>query len=95
MSAAILHLENVSAGYKAVPTIRGISLTHDGGRRSCDHRCERRRQNHAAARDHGADRDDGAAAYRFRSRAISSLSTHDRARLGIGYAPKGGSCFRP
>ena len=31
MSAAILHLESVSAGYKAVPTIRGISLTMMAG----------------------------------------------------------------
>lgn len=93
MSTAILHLENVSAGYKTVPTIRGISLTMMAGDAV------------AIIGANGAGKTtllraimgqiammDGSVS--FQENAISSLSTHERARLGIGYAPEGRQLFQ-
>lgn len=93
MSAAILHLESVSAGYKAVPTIRGISLTMMAGEAV------------AIIGANGAGKTtllrtimgqialmDGSIS--FQGSAITRLRTHQRARLGIGYAPEGRQLFQ-
>ena len=93
MSAAILQLENVSAGYKAVPTIRNIGLTMMAGDAV------------AIIGANGAGKTtllravmgqiatmDGSVA--FQGTTISDLSTHQRARLGIGYAPEGRQLFQ-
>jgi branched-chain amino acid transport system ATP-binding protein len=93
MSAAILQLENVSAGYKTVPTIRGISLAMAAGDAV------------AIIGANGAGKTtllraimgqiammEGSMS--FEGGTISNLSTHQRARLGIGYAPEGRQLFQ-
>jgi branched-chain amino acid transport system ATP-binding protein len=93
MSAPILQLDNVSAGYKTVPTIRGISLAMAAGDAV------------AIIGANGAGKTtllraimgqvammEGSVS--FRGGTISNLSTHQRARLGIGYAPEGRQLFQ-
>ena len=93
MSAAILRLENVSAGYKTVPAIREIGLTMAAGDAV------------AIIGANGAGKTtllravmgqiammDGNVS--FQGSAITNLSTHQRARLGIGYAPEGRQLFQ-
>jgi branched-chain amino acid transport system ATP-binding protein len=93
MSDAILQLENVSASYKTVPTIRGIGFTMMAGDAV------------AIVGANGAGKTtllraimgqirvmDGSVS--FQGSAISNLSTHQRARLGIGYAPEGRQLFQ-
>jgi branched-chain amino acid transport system ATP-binding protein len=93
MSGAILHLENVSAGYKTVPTIREISLLMTAGDAV------------AVIGANGAGKTTLLRAIMgqiammggsvsFQGRAISGLYTHQRARLGIGYAPEGRQLFQ-
>lgn len=93
MPAPILHLENVSAGYKTVPTIDGIGLTMAAGDAV------------AIIGANGAGKTTLLRAIMgqiammggnvsFQGRAISTLSTHQRARLGIGYAPEGRQLFQ-
>jgi branched-chain amino acid transport system ATP-binding protein len=93
MSPAILRLENVSAGYKTVPTIRGIDLAMTAGDAV------------AIIGANGAGKTtllraimgqiatmDGSVS--FQGSTITHLSTHQRARLGIGYAPEGRQLFQ-
>lgn len=93
MPEAILKLENVRAGYKTVPTIREINLTMTAGDAM------------AIIGANGAGKTtllraimgqigmmDGSVS--FRGNAISNLRTHQRARLGIGYAPEGRQLFQ-
>lgn len=92
MGCAILHLENVSAGYKTVPTIREIDLTMKAGEAV------------AIIGANGAGKTTllraimgqiamMSGSVSFQGTAISNLSTHQRARLGIGYAPEGRQLF--
>ena len=93
MSDSILRLENVSAGYKTVPTIHDVNLTMAGGDAI------------AVIGANGAGKTTLLRAIMgqipmmggsvsFQGRAVSGLSTHQRARLGIGYAPEGRQLFQ-
>jgi branched-chain amino acid transport system ATP-binding protein len=93
MSVPILQLENVSAGYKAVPTIREIGLAMAAGEAV------------AVIGANGAGKTTLLRAIMgqismmggsvsFKGKLISGLSTHQRARLGIGYAPEGRQLFQ-
>jgi branched-chain amino acid transport system ATP-binding protein len=87
-----LTFSGVSAGYKSVPMIRNISLTlHSGdavaviGANGAGKTTMLRAimgQLSAMAGD-----------IKFFGRPINNLSTHSRARLGIGYAPEGRQLF--
>jgi branched-chain amino acid transport system ATP-binding protein len=92
MSAGILSLSNVSAGYKSVPTIKGISLAMDAG------------ESVAVIGANGAGKTtmlraimgqiatmEGEVA--FAGCSLAGLSTHERALRGIGYAPEGRQLF--
>jgi branched-chain amino acid transport system ATP-binding protein len=93
MGCAILKLENVSAGYKTVPTIRDIGLTMAAGdavaiigaNGAGKTTLLRAIMGQIAMMDGGIW---------FQGKAISNLSTHQRARLGIGYAPEGRQLFQ-
>lgn len=93
MSTAILHLENVSAGYKTVPTIRGISLTMMAGDAVAIIGANGAGKTTLLRAIMGQIAMMGGSVS-FQEQAISNLSTHERARLGIGYAPEGRQLFQ-
>jgi branched-chain amino acid transport system ATP-binding protein len=93
MSVAILELEKVSAGYEKVPTIRGISLTMFPGDAVAIIGANGAGKTTLLRAIMGQIRImEGSVS--FQGSAISNLSTHRRARLGIGYAPEGRQLFQ-
>jgi branched-chain amino acid transport system ATP-binding protein len=93
MLDAILKLENVSAGYKKVPTIREINLTMAAGDAVAIIGANGAGKTTLLRAIMGQIAMMGGSAL-FQGRAISGLSTHQRARLGIGYAPEGRQLFQ-
>jgi branched-chain amino acid transport system ATP-binding protein len=93
MAAAILHLENVSAGYKKVPTIRGIGLDMSAGDAVAIIGANGAGKTTLLRAIMGQIAMMGGSVS-FHGKAISDLSTHQRARLGIGYAPEGRQLFQ-
>lgn len=93
MPEAILNLSNVSAGYKSVPTIKDVSFEMAEG------------DSVAVIGANGAGKTSmlrvimGQIAMMggdvvFTGRSLARHSTHERARLGIGYAPEGRQLFQ-
>jgi branched-chain amino acid transport system ATP-binding protein len=93
MSEVLLELSNVTAGYKAVPTVKNLSLAMRPG------------DTVAVIGANGAGKTTMLRAIMgqivmlggeisFAGKTMSGLSTHQRARLGIGYAPDGRQLFQ-
>jgi branched-chain amino acid transport system ATP-binding protein len=93
MSDALLELSDMTAGYKAVPTLKNISLAMRPG------------DTVAVIGANGAGKTTMLRAIMgqivmlggdicFAGKTMSGLSTHQRARLGIGYAPDGRQLFQ-
>jgi branched-chain amino acid transport system ATP-binding protein len=93
MSSAILRLEDVSAGYKAVPTIRGIGLSMEAGDAVAIIGANGAGKTTLLRAIMGQIAMMGGSVS-FQGKAIGHLSTHQRARLGIGYAPEGRQLFQ-
>jgi|SRR5579872_1342094 len=93
MSAAILQLENVSAGYKTAPTIRGIDLIMMAGDAVAIIGANGAGKTTLLRAIMGQIAMMGGSVS-FQGKGISNLSTHQRARLGIGYAPEGRQLFQ-
>lgn len=93
MSDAILHLDNVNAGYKTVPTIRDINLTMAGGDAVAIIGANGAGKTTLLRAIMGQIAMMGGSVS-FQGTPISGLYTHQRARLGIGYAPEGRQLFQ-
>ena len=93
--AAVLAIDNLTSRYGRIEVLHGVSLEVKQGEIVDAGRLQRRRQDHAAARDLRACSRSRSGTIRLDGEAINAMSAHARVARGIAQVPEGRQVFAP